>query len=62
MVQKPIFVLPQIRAFLADCFAQIAHNLQVIFLIDRPDWPILRGSFEKPVQSQRHDTTGAYQG
>ena len=31
----PIFVLPQIRAFLADCFAQIAHNLQVIFLIDR---------------------------
>ena len=35
MVQKPVFVLPQIRAFLADCFAQIAHNLQVIFLIDR---------------------------
>ncbi|UYV76065.1 hypothetical protein LAZ67_13002368 [Cordylochernes scorpioides] len=28
VVQKPIFVLPQIRAFLADCFAQIAHNLQ----------------------------------
>ena len=35
MVQKPIFVLPQIRSFLADCFARIAHNLQVIFLIDR---------------------------
>ena len=35
MVQKPIFILPQIRAFLADCFAQIARNLQVIFLIDR---------------------------
>ncbi|UYV84486.1 hypothetical protein LAZ67_X002356 [Cordylochernes scorpioides] len=34
VVQKPIFVLPQIRAFLVDCFAQIAHNLQVIFLID----------------------------
>ncbi|MCP6508291.1 hypothetical protein NL478_26350, partial [Klebsiella pneumoniae] len=32
-VQKPIFVLPQIRTFLADCFAQIAYNLQVIFLI-----------------------------
>ncbi|UYV65287.1 K02A2.6-like [Cordylochernes scorpioides] len=32
---KANFVLPQIRAFLADCFAQIAHNLQVIFLIDR---------------------------
>ncbi|UYV81481.1 hypothetical protein LAZ67_20001327 [Cordylochernes scorpioides] len=35
VVQKPIFVLPQIRAFLAVCFAQIVHNLQVIFLIDR---------------------------
>ena len=35
IVQKSIFVLSQIRAFLADCFAQIAHNLQVIFLIDR---------------------------
>ncbi|CAG4951986.1 unnamed protein product [Parnassius apollo] len=29
MVQKPVLVLPQIRAFLADCFAQITHNLQV---------------------------------
>ena len=35
MVQNPIFVLAQIRAFLADCLAQFAHNLQVIFLIDR---------------------------
>ena len=34
MVQKPIFVLPQIRAFLADCFGQIAYNLQVILVID----------------------------
>jgi hypothetical protein len=32
MVQKSIFVLPQIWA---DFFAQIAHNLQIIFLIDR---------------------------
>ena len=36
VMQKPIFVFPQIRAFLADCFEQIANNLQVIFLIDRP--------------------------
>ncbi|UYV64978.1 hypothetical protein LAZ67_3002632 [Cordylochernes scorpioides] len=28
-------ILPQIRAFLGDFFAQIAHNLQVIFFIDR---------------------------
>ena len=35
IVQKPIFVFPQIRAFMADCFAQMAHNLQVIFLSDR---------------------------
>ena len=28
-------VLPQIRAFLADYFRQFAHNLQVIFLIER---------------------------
>ena len=34
VVQKSISVLPQIRAFLADSFAQIAHNLQVTFLID----------------------------
>ena len=34
IVQKPIFVLPQIRTFLADCFAKIPHILQVIFLID----------------------------
>ena len=32
---RMIFVLPQIRAFLADCFSQIAHYLKVIFLIDR---------------------------
>ena len=35
VMQKPIFVLSQIRAFLLDCFAQIAFNLWVIFLIDR---------------------------
>ena len=34
MVLKPIFIFPQILAFLANYFAQIAHNLQVIFLID----------------------------
>ena len=35
MLKMPIFVLPQIAAFLAYCFAQIAYNLQVIFLVDR---------------------------
>ena len=38
VVQKPIFVLSQIRAFPADCFVQIAHNLQVICLIDIWHW------------------------
>ena len=36
MVQKSIFVLPKIRAFLTDCFAQIAHNLQVYSLLTVP--------------------------
>ena len=35
MVQKSILILAQIRALLVDCFAQIAHTLQVMFLIDR---------------------------
>ena len=35
VAQKPIFVLPQILVLLADYLTQIAHNLQVIFLIDR---------------------------
>ena len=35
MVQKPIFVLPQIRAFLTNCFSQFVHNLHLIFLIFR---------------------------
>ena len=38
----PIFVLPQIQAFLANCFAQIARNVQVIFLIDRSIRSILK--------------------
>ena len=35
MAQNPIFVLPLIWAFLVDSFAEIAHYLQVMLLIDR---------------------------
>ena len=46
MVQKSIFVLPQIWAFLADCIAQIAQNLQVILLIDSSTVKFLYRTFD----------------
>ena len=46
MVLNSIFVLPQIREFLTDCFAQITHNLQVIFLIDHSILKIWYRSFD----------------